>query len=147
MSVEDYRKQYAPSAEKVVAEEAEDPRKRANADLFVDGIFHRMDISEYGPNAFVPTPQGIVDAYQEVAKTFGSIPERLFSLHEAYGAAKRRLLFQKELAAETIAIYPTINSISMRNMGNMFTLLTAIELALPPDQRPQRKAKDFSDLV
>lgn len=88
-----------------------------------------MDASEYGPNALVPTPQVILERYQGIRDNWGPFKEKLFSLPDAYGAAKRKLLFEEELTAETFNRFNRVNSISMTNIGDMYILMTAIKLA------------------
>ncbi len=120
------RKSYAPSREKVVEEESENPRVRDNADLFIDQISAATDRADYGPNALIPTPREILLRYQKTRIGFKYEPEFLFTLSEAYGAAKRKLLYMKELANQ----HPiTVSQIDMENMGDMFILMTATELA------------------
>lgn len=131
MTVEHPRSQYAPSAEKVVPEEAGDPFVRANAKMFVEQLLHEMDRSEYGPNAFVPTPQAILERYQRVKDHWDSPLERLFSLRDAYGAAKRKYFFEKDLASEAFRQTFRVNPLSMENIGNIHVLMTAIEFAYP----------------
>lgn len=130
------KRKFAPSAEKILSEEADNPNARANADLFVEGLYLHMDQYEYGPNALVPTPRDITAKYKEVqAKIYQ--PEGQFSLQAAYSAAKRKLLFQKELAAEWGE--RGSSSITMRNIGDMYIVMTTIELALPVDKRPSNE--------
>jgi hypothetical protein len=92
-------RKYAPSPLKVVPEEADNPDARSDANEFVDRIYREMDESERGPYAITPTSGYILERYQAVEEgnQGARFPERTFTLKEAYGAAKRNLLSQKEL--------------------------------------------------
>lgn len=130
---------YSPSTEKVVPEEADDPKVRASADFFVDQLYRLMDKTEYGPNAMVPTPQEIKDRYAEVESRWHSSSGELFSIPHALGAVKRKLLHERELATRAMEISRDVNVLSMGNIGNLYTLLVAFELNLPEDQRPSNE--------
>jgi hypothetical protein len=135
MSAEQDKYRYAPSEEKVIPEESDDPVIRGNADLFVEQLLHEMDSSSYGLNALVPTPQIILERHQEVRDDWSS-NRGLYDLHDTYGAVKRKLLFQLDLATDSVRIFHSVNSVSMTNLGDTYTLMKAIELSLPVIQSP-----------
>ena len=115
-------RRYAPSPEKVVPDEADDPRKRGCANLFVDRLNRSMDESEHGPNAVTPSVDVVLKAYRQAKESFQYDPAGLFSLSEAHGAALRRFLFQRELADETLERYgklPEIDRINLQKLNQL----------------------------
>ncbi|MFC1790322.1 hypothetical protein ACFLZP_02460 [Patescibacteria group bacterium] len=133
MTAESGYRKYSPSAERVIPEEADDPRVRANADSFVGQMLIQMDRAEYGLRALVPTPQTVLERYQEVAASYSPpYEEGLFNLGDAYGATRRRLLFELDLAAENFRQRSVVNPLEMEHIGNLYMLITAIELTFPP---------------
>lgn len=115
-------RRYAPSTEKVVPDEADDPRKRGCANLFVDRLIRSMDESEHGPNAMTPSVDVVLKAYRQTKESFQYDPAGLFSIREAYGAAVRRYLFQQELADETLKRFgklPEIDGINLKKLQQL----------------------------
>lgn len=114
---------YTPSPEKVIPEEADDPKRRAYAADFVDRIERQMDEADLGRQRPIPTGASIATRFQESSRAGVS-----FSLKDAYGAAKRRLLFYKD----TFELSDTRQAVI--NLGDMYMISAAIENAIETEQ-------------
>lgn len=121
-------RRYAPSPEKVVPDEADDPRKRGCANLFVDRLIRSMDESEHGPNAMTPSVDVVLKAYRQAKESFQYDPAGLFSLSEAHGAALRRSLFEQELADESLQRFGTVPDIERVYIEKLNQLAEVIDL-------------------